>query len=470
MSGEARESCGLFGIYGHEDAVQNTFLGLYALQHRGEESCGIASTDGKTIIDHRAMGLVSEALTDDVLARIRNPAAIGHVRYSTTGGSRVENAQPFVATYARGQIAVAHNGNLVNASALRREYERHGAVFQTTMDTEVIVHLLAKPSHADRDEGFVHSLNHLKGAYSLLILTPEELVAARDPSGYRPLSLGELNGAHVVASETCALNQVGARFIRDVAPGEMIRISRYGMRAQMFAKPQDVKPQHCIFELIYFARPDSVVFGQNVHEVRKKFGVQLAREHPVEADVVVPIPDGGNSAAIGYARESGIPLDYGFIRNHYIGRTFIQASQRRRSAGVAIKLSPVAEVVRDKRVVLVDDSVVRGTTSRVKISQLRDAGAREIHMRVTCPPHRFPCYYGIDFQAKGELIAADHSVDEIRSFLNVDSIGYLSVDGLTQCVRPPAEHYCAACFTGKYGVQPRDEMGKLRLETGAAQA
>ncbi len=467
MSAEARESCGLFGIFGHDEAVHNTFLGLYALQHRGEESCGIASTDGRKIICQRAMGLVSDALKPEVLSRLRNRAAIGHVRYSTTGASRIENAQPFVANYAKGQIAIAHNGNLVNTSRLRREYERHGAVFQTTMDTEVIVHLIAKPSHAYKEEGFVHCLNHLRGSYSLLILTPHELVAARDPSGYRPLSIGELDGACVFASETCALRQVGAKYVRDVAPGEMVRVSKDGTQCHTFAAPVRIKPQYCIFELIYFARPDSLVFEQNVHEVRKRFGVQLAREHPAEADVVIPIPDGGNSAAVGYARESGIPMDYGFIRNHYVGRTFIQASQQRRSTGVAIKLSPVEEVVRGKRVVVVDDSIVRGTTSRAKLAQLRDAGAREIHMRVTCPPHRFPCFYGIDFQTKGELIAAHHSLDQIRQFLNLDSLGYLSVEGLLSCVRPPAEHYCAACFTGKYGVTPREQVSKDSLEVKA---
>ena len=468
MSGEVTESCGIFGIFGHDDAVRKTFLGLYALQHRGEESCGIATTDGKMIEYHRAMGLVSETLTPDVLAGLENRTAIGHVRYSTTGASKIENAQPFVANYANGQIAIAHNGNLVNSAQLRRAYERHGAVFQTSMDTEVIVHLIAKPSHVQQHEGFIHCLNHLKGSYSLLILTPHEMVAARDPRGFRPLSIGEVDGATVIASETCALRQVGARFVRDVEPGEMIRISRQGTCCHMFADGKSTRPQHCIFELIYFARPDSVVFGQNVHEARKRFGAELAREHPVEADVVVAVPDGGNSAAVGYARESGIPLDYGFIRNHYVGRTFIQPSQDRRTTGVAIKLMPIEEVVRDKRVVVVDDSIVRGTTSRAKIAQLREAGAKEIHMRITCPPHCFPCYYGIDFQAKGELVAARHSIEEIRQFLKLDTIGYLSVDGMLKCVRPPAENYCTACFTGKYAFRPRGGVSKHWLEAGAA--
>ena len=464
MPEEARESCGLFGVFDHEDAVQSTFLGLYALQHRGEESCGIASTDGRTMVSHRAMGHVSDALTPDVLERIRNRIAIGHVRYSTTGASRIENAQPFVADYVRGRIAVAHNGNLVNAASLRREFERDGAVFQTSMDTEVIVHVIAKTSQAEGDDTFLGGLNALEGSYSLLILTAEEMIAVRDPRGYRPLSLGEMDGATVIASETCALRQVGAAFVRDVEPGEMIRVSAAGLRSERFVPPERIRPQYCIFELIYFARPDSVLFGQSVHEVRKRFGAQLAREHPVAADVVIPVPDGGNSAALGYAQESGIPLDYGFIRNHYVGRTFIQATEDRRATGVAIKLSPLEGVVRGKHVVVVDDSIVRGTTSRAKMAQLRDAGAREIHMRVACPPHCFPCYYGIDFQVKGELIAADHSLEEIRRFVKLDSLGYLSVEGMLECVRPPRENYCVACFTGAYAVPPAEEVRKDRLE------
>jgi len=416
-------------------------------------------------------------LTPEVLAGLKNRVAIGHVRYSTTGGSRLENAQPFVANYSGGPIAIAHNGNLVNTAELRRDYERHGGVFQTTTDTEVIVHVIAKsggpfdPAQGGATgERYGECLNALKGSYSLLILTPHELIAARDPHGFRPLSLGELKGAYAVASETCALRQIGARYVRDIEPGEMIRITDGDLESHRFAPRSEIRPQHCIFELIYFARPDSMVFGQNVHEVRKKLGAQLAREHPVEADVVVPIPDGGNSAAVGYSRESGIPLDYGFIRNHYVGRTFIQASQSQRSIGVAIKLSPVDEVVSGKRVVVVDDSIVRGTTSRAKIAQLRDAGAREIHMRVTCPPHCHPCYYGIDFQAKRELIAARSPLEEIRRFLKLDSLGYLSVDGMLSCVKPPKENYCAACFTGEYAVPPCAEDGKFSLEVGTEKA
>lgn len=467
MSDEAREACGLFGVFGHEEAARLSYLGLYALQHRGEESCGIASTDGAQLTYHRAMGHVSEALTPEVISKLRNRTAIGHVRYSTTGSSRIENAQPFAASYAGGQLAVAHNGNLINAAALRSEYESHGAIFQTSMDTEVIVHTLADPRLTDPDHKFANSLNRLRGSYSLLILTPDEMIAVRDPSGIRPLSLGQLDGATIVASETCALKQVGARYLRDIEPGEMVCCSKWGVQGYRFAPPETIRPAHCIFELIYFARPDSLVFGQNVHETRKRLGAQLAREYPIEADVVIPVPDGGNSAAIGYAHASGIPLDFGFIRNHYIGRTFIQAEQSQRASGVAIKLAPIDEVVRGKRVVVVDDSIVRGTTSRKKIAQLREAGAKEIHMRVSCPPHRHPCYYGIDFQAKGELIAAQNSVEAICKFLNLDSLGYLSVEGMLQCVRPPAEHYCTACFTGNYHLTPDNVMDKYGMEAHA---
>ena len=466
MSGEAREACGLFGIYGHDEAVYNTYLGLYSLQHRGEESCGIVSTDGRELRYHKAMGHVSDVFTPEILQKLKNRTAIGHVRYSTTGGSCVENAQPFVASYARGPIAIAHNGNLVNATDLRHAYERHGGVFQTTSDTEVIVHIIAKACHNTREERYGHCFNSLKGSYALLVMTPHELVAARDPHGLRPLSLGEMRGGacQVIASETCALNQVGARFVRDIEPGEMIRISPEGMKSYHFAPREEIKPHHCIFELIYFARPDSTVFGQNVHEVRKRFGAQLAKEYPVEADVVIPIPDGGNSSAIGYAQQSGIPFDHGFIRNHYIGRTFIQASQDRRNVGVAIKLSIVPQVVKGKRVVVLDDSIVRGTTSRAKIAQLRAAGAKEVHMRISCPPHRHPCFYGIDFQAKQELIAARSSLDDIRKFLDLDTLGYLSVDGMLSCVQGPRENYCTACFTGEYCVLPSEDVGKFSLE------
>ena len=464
MSGEAAESCGLFGIYGHDNAVAIASLGLYALQHRGEESCGIASADGAEIVYHRAMGHVSDALTPEILKKLHNPFAIGHVRYSTTGASRIENAQPFVAGYAGGQIAVAHNGNLINASSLRAEYESHGAIFQTTMDTEVIVHTLADPRLAPPENAFAQAMNRLRGAYSLLILTRDEMIAVRDPHGIRPLSLGRLGGAHVVASETCALKQTGAQYVRDIEPGEMVRCSKWGCKSSRFAPPETILPKHCVFELIYFARPDSLVFGQNVHQARKRLGAALAREHPVEADIVIPVPDSGNSAAVGYARESGIPLDLGFIRNHYIGRTFIQADEVRRSSGVELKLAPVEEVVRGKRVIVVDDSVVRGTTSRRKIAQLREAGAKELHFRVSCPPHRHPCFYGIDFQAKGELIAAQNPVESIRRFLDLDTLAYLSVEGMLACLAPPPEHYCTACFTGDYCETPEDAMNKYRME------
>ena len=464
MTREAREACGVFGICGVDDAAQKAFLGLFALQHRGEESCGIVTSDRGKLIGHRDMGHVSEVFTPDVLGQLPGRSAIGHVRYSTTGSSQISNAQPLMMDYAAGQIAVAHNGNLVNAAGLRERYEQHGSIFQTTCDSEIIVHLLAKPDHAQRPDCMSHCLDRLRGSFSLLVMTPESVIAARDPNAFRPLCLGRLEDAYVVASETCALEQIGASYWREVNPGEVITISENGFDSHIFADPERIRPSHCIFELIYFARPDSRVFGQNVHTVRKQFGAQLAKEHPVDADVVIPVPDGGNSAAIGYAAESGIPLDFGFIRNHYIGRTFIQADQKRRSAAVEVKISAVPEVVRGKRVVVVEDSIVRGTTSRGKIVQLREAGAREIHMRITCPPHRFPCYYGIDFQAKRELIASYHSIDEIRRFLKLDTLGYLSVEGMLSCVEPPPEHYCVACFTGEYPVAGEGEVSKHALE------
>jgi len=464
LFGPARECCGVFGVAGADDAVQRTFLGLYALQHRGEESCGIASTDGRELVCHHGMGHVNEVLTPDVLEGISNPTAIGHVRYSTTGVSTLTNAQPIVVKYAGGPIAVAHNGNLVNAAALRREYEANGSIFQTTCDSEIIVHLLADPRHMAREDCMLHSLDQLRGSFSLLLLTPDRMIVARDPNAFRPLCLGELAGTYVAASESCALTQIGANYFRDVHPGEAVFIGPDGLESATFCSEDRIRPTHCIFELIYFSRPDSYVFGQGVHETRKRFGRRLAEDHPAEGDVVVPVPDGGNSAAIGYAEQSGIPLDLGLIRNHYVGRTFIQADQARRNAGVEVKLSPVPDVVRGKRVILVEDSIVRGTTSRAKVAQLRDAGAREIHMRITCPPHRFPCYYGIDFQGKRELVAAQHTVDEIRRFLKLDSLCYLSVESMLSCVKPPSENYCVACFTGQYPVEPAEQVHKHALE------
>lgn len=449
---KAREYCGLFGIFNCDDAVDKVFYGLYSLQHRGEESAGIASSDGKSIIHHKNLGLVSDVFSPESLHRIRNPHAIGHVRYSTFGSSdSIDNVQPLVVLYSRGEVAIAHNGQLLEANKLRNDYEQHGSIFHTTSDTEVIVHLMAKPSHVEKPN-LSHVLNHLKGAFSLLFLTKDEMVGVRDRNGFRPLSLGKLDNSYVLSSETCAFDQVGAEFIRDIEPGEVVYINKDGLKSEIYCSPRQISPSYCIFELIYFARPDSNVFGENVHLFRKKLGRKLAKEFPSDADIVIAVPEGGNSAAMGYSEASGIPLERGFIRNHYVGRTFIQPEQWSRHKKVELKLNAIAEVVSGKRVVVVDDSIVRGTTSRSRLKLLRKAGAKEIHLRISCPPHCFPCHYGIDFQIKDELIAAKHTLKEIKEFLNADSLGYLSAEGMLDCTYSPRNHYCNACFTGNYPV------------------
>jgi amidophosphoribosyltransferase len=445
MALDKKENCGLFGIYGDPEAVAKTYLGLHSLQHRGQESAGIASSNGQAIQCHRGMGTVARVFRSGsgLLEKLANPTAIGHVRYSTAGSSKPMNSQPLLTEYSRGQVAVAHNGNLVNAAVLRDEYEAHGSIFKSTSDTEIIIHLLAKPTHNSKPDPLVHVLNHLQGAYSLLFLFPDRIEAARDPYGVRPLCLGQTEtGACVVASESCAFDPVGARFIREVEPGEIVRLDEQGLHSRFFVKPGDVKPAHCIFEHIYFAKQNSHIFGENVHEFRKGLGRRLAVEHPVEADVVIPVPDSGTSAAIGYAEQSAIPFDMGMVRSHYIGRTFISPEQKTRELEVKLKLAVVREAVGDKRVVLVDDSIVRGTTTRGKIRTLRQAGAKEIHMRVSCPPIRHPCFYGIDFPTKEELLANGRDLEQIRDFLEVDSVGYISLEGLLSCASLPADHYC----------------------------
>lgn len=462
MRRKVTESCGLFGVWGVRDAARMTYFGLYAQQHRGEESAGIVAADGKALRSHVAGGLVTEVFDPGALGTLVGRSAIGHVRYGTAGTSDVRNAQPLVVDCARGQIAVAHNGTLVEANRIRDEFEAHGSIFHTTTDTELIVHMLAKPSSViDDDEGTKRTLASLKGAFSLLLLTPEMLMAVRDPHGFRPLVLGRAGrNGWVVASETCALDLVKARYVREVAPGEIVFIDRRGLRSERFVPQSRIRPHYCIFEQVYFARPDSRVFGDTVHEVRVKLGENLAREHPVDADVVISVPDSGNSAAIGYARGSGIAVDVGFVRNHYVGRTFINPSQADRVTGVDVKLNAVKPIIRGKRVVVVDDSIIRGTTSRGRIRVLRRAGAKEIHMRVSCPPTRHPCYYGIDFPTTTELLAADRSLDDIRDFLELDSIGYLSVEGLLASVSGPPEHYCTACWTGDYIVPVDKHTGR----------
>jgi amidophosphoribosyltransferase len=467
MTSEKKENCGLFGIFGEPDAVRTTYFGLHSLQHRGQESAGIASGNGEFIQCYAGMGTVRRVFRSGsgLLAKLANPAAIGHVRYSTTGSSKAINSQPFLSEYSRGQVAVAHNGNLINASLLRDEYEAYGSIFKSTSDTEVITHLLAKPTHISNPDPLAHVLNHLQGAYCLLLLFPDRIEAVRDPYGIRPLCLGQTEtGCYAVASETCAFDAIGAKFVREVVPGEIVRLDKNGLHSRFFVTPGTVTPAHCIFEHIYFAKQNSTIFGENVHEFRKKLGRQVAREHPVEADVVIPVPDSGTSAAIGYAEQSMVPFDMGMVRSHYVGRTFISPGQELRELEVKLKLAVVKEAVAGKRVVVVDDSIVRGTTTRGKIRTLRQAGAKEIHMRVSCPPIRFPCFYGVDFPTKEELLANNRDFVEIRKFLEVDSVGYASLEGLLSCASLPPDHYCTACWSGKYRIPVDITVNKFALE------
>jgi amidophosphoribosyltransferase len=444
------EKCGIFGIFGHLEASNLTYLGLYSLQHRGQESAGIVSSDGSILYSHRGTGLVSEVFTRKIIDRIPGDRAIGHVRYSTAGASHIKNAQPFVVEYARGNLAVAHNGNLTNASRIRDELEAYGSIFQSTMDTEVIIHLIAQSRERSLADRVVAALQQVQGAYSLLFLNEEELIAVRDPNGFRPLALGKLDDAYVVASETCAFDLIGATYLREVEPGEVLVINERGLESiRPFEKTTN---SLCVFEFIYFARPDSVVFDRSVYSVRLELGRQLAREHPVEADVVVPIPDSGFPATIGYAMESGIPLELGLIRNHYVGRTFIEPEQSIRHFGVKIKLNPVKDVIKGKRVIIVDDSIVRATTGRKIVKMIQNAGADEVHARISSPPITDPCFYGIDTPLRKELIAASHKVDDICTYLTTDSLGYLSEEGLRECVGENHQTFCYACFTGNYPV------------------
>jgi amidophosphoribosyltransferase len=464
---DKKENCGLFGIYGDPEAVQKTYYGLYSLQHRGQESAGIASSNGEMIQCYTAMGTIQRVFRagSDVLEKLANPMAIGHVRYSTTGSSKLVNSQPFFVEYSHGQVAIAHNGNLINAGLLRDEYEAYGSIFKSTTDTEVIAHLLAKPTHVAKPDPLAHVLNHLQGSFCLLFLFQDHIEAARDPYGIRPLCVGRTDaGYYVVASETCALDAIGAKFVREIEPGEIVTLDKRGLSSRFFVKPGSIKPAHCTFEHVYFAKQNSTIFGENVHQFRKKLGARLAIEHPVDADVVIPIPDSGTSAAIGYAEQSGIPFDMGMVRSHYIGRTFISPDQKLREADVKIKLAPIREVINGKRIVVVDDSIVRGTTTKGKIKAFRDAGAKEIHMRVSCPPIRFPCFYGIDFPTKEELIANNRTLEQIRDFLGVETLGYMSIDGLLSCAALPKDHYCTACWEGKYRIPVDVAVTKYALE------
>ncbi len=464
MNGKPKHYCGVFGIFGHEKAAELTYLGLFALQHRGEESAGICTTDGRKLYLHKAMGLVGDAIPLEALKKLPGPAAIGHVRYSTTGSTTLINAQPLLMDYSRGPVAIAHNGNLVNAQLLRDELEAYGSIFGSTTDSEIFVHLMAKPSYKNTEESVIGTVKRVEGAYSVTLLTENELVGIRDPHGFRPLCLGKIGDAYVLASETCAFDLIEAEYIREVEPGEVVIINKRGLKSYYPFKNENRRLSHCIFEHVYFARPDSKVFGENVGLVREQLGHILAREHPANADLVIPVPDSGNFAAMGYAKESGIPLAHGFTRNHYIGRTFINPIQEMRTFKVKVKLNPIREVVEGKRVVVIDDSIVRGNTSKSRVKLLRKAGAKEVHLRISCPPHVSPCFYGIDFPSKEELIASSKSVEQIKEYLGVESLGYLSEAGLLSAVSFPKENYCTACFTGKYPTKIFDEMDKFKLE------
>lgn len=462
---EKKEKCGLFGIWGTPDASILTYEGLFAQQHRGQESAGIAVSNGATLNGHMGMGLVSQVfnarmLREDLVGR----GAIGHVRYSTTGSSKLCNAQPLLREFSMGPVAVAHNGNLINAAHLRNEYESRGHIFQSTTDTEIIVHLLANPNHLGKPDPLPHVLHHLQGAYSLLFLFPDRIEACRDPWGVRPLSLGKTReGQWCVASETCAFDAIDATFERHIEPGEIVRIDDSGISSRRFADPAP-QQAHCVFEHVYFANPASRIFDQNVHTARLAMGRQLAKESPVAADYVMPMPDSGRSAALGFAQESGIPFNEGIVPNRFVGRTFILPSQIQRDRAVSMKLNIIPDVVEGKRVVIVEDSIVRGTTTRSKMRAIRRAGAKEIHMRVSCPPIRHPCFYGIDFPTSEELIAHNRTVEEIRDFIEVDSLAYLSLEGLLACMKLPREHYCTACWSGNYKIPIDSPQTKFSFE------
>jgi amidophosphoribosyltransferase len=462
MFDKFKDECGVFGIFGHPEAANMTYLGLYALQHRGQESAGIAASDGHLVRLSRAMGYVADVFDSQTLSDLPGSLAVGHVRYSTAGESRVANAQPFLIDCAHGQMAICHNGNLVNATELKDELVRQGSIFQSTTDTEVVLHLYARSRKVTVEDAVIDAVSQVQGAFSFVMMTRDRLIAVRDPHGFRPLALGRLGDGYVVCSETCAMDLIGATYVRDVEPGEILVVSAEGMRS---IKP--FPPAHlaqCVFEHVYFSRPDSYVFGKSVNEVRTDLGRMLAREQPVAADVVVPVPDSGVCAATGFADESKIPLRMGLIRNHYVGRTFIQPQSSIRHFGVKVKLNPVRSILSGKRVVLVDDSIVRGTTSRKIVKMVRAAGATEVHVRISCPPTISPCFYGVDTPRRSELIAATHTLEEITTYLNADSVGYLSHDGMLSVLGSERGQYCSSCYTGHYPVSfPRDEATYLQL-------
>lgn len=462
MSEDIKEECGIFGIYGHPEAAKLTYLGLYSLQHRGQESTGIVSADGNYLHRHVGMGLVGDVFADTKLfEKLPGIAAIGHNRYSTTGGSYLQNAQPITAIINTGEIAAGHNGNLINYFQLRNELQEQGAIFQSNSDTEVILHLAAHSGLKKIEDQLKYALTHIKGAYSLVLLTRNKFIAARDPHGIRPLCLGKLGDATVVASESCALDIIDAEYVRDVKPGEFIVVDESGMHCEMLF-PETRQPAHCIFEFVYFSRPDSKIFGDNVDKARRKLGKRLAEEFPVEADIVISVPDSSNTAAVGYSRRTGIKFELGLIRNHYVGRTFIHPVQSMRDLKVKVKFNVVEGVLKDRRVVVIDDSIVRGTTLKPLIAMIRKAGAKEVHVRISSPPVKSPCYYGMDFPTKEELIANKMTKEEIRQNIGADSLEYLTIEGLMSSV-PNGEHnYCTACFSGKYPLPVNEDSDKLQ--------
>jgi len=449
---DIHEECGIFGIFGHSESANLTYLGLYALQHRGQEGSGICSSDGTKLYLEKSLGLVAEIFNEKVLKNLPGHIAIGHNRYSTTGSSTIENVQPLMATYSLGSIAIAHNGNLVDIENLKNKLEKDGAIFQSTSDSEIILHLIARAKSGELIERIASAVRQISGAFSLLLMTEKELIAIRDPYGIRPLCLGQIKDAYVVASETCAFDLIGATYLRDIEPGEMLIIDENGLNSiKIF---NSVKRAYCVFEFIYFARPDSYIFDHIcVNTVRKELGRQLAREHGIDADLVIPVPDSGVPAALGYAEESGIPFEFGLIRNHYVGRTFIEPKQSIRHFGVKVKLNPVRDALKGKKVVVIDDSIVRGTTSKKIVKMIKElGGAKEVHLRISSPPTIGPCFYGIDTPTRQELIASSHKIEEIKKYTTADTLGYLSIEGLKKIV-PNSDLYCMACFNCKYPIE-----------------
>jgi len=459
-----KHECGIFGVFGHPEAAKISYLGIYALQHRGQESAGIVSCCEGHLHRHRDMGMVHDVFREETLVGLPGEAAIGHVRYSTAGSTVLKNAQPIRVDCGRGPLAVAHNGNLVNAKTKRTELEGKGSIFQSTSDSEVIIHLVARSREKEIEAALSEALRQVEGAYAIVALDSENMIAARDPHGFRPLCLGKLKGAHVIASESCAFDIVDAEFVRDIEPGELVVINRRGVHSHSIGAPKPAHMGLCIFELIYFSRPDSIVFGRDVERIRQRMGATLYREAPVDADLVIPVPDSSNAAALGYAHASGIPFEMGLIRNHYIGRTFIEPSQSIRDFGAKLKYNPLKTALRGKRVIVVDDSIVRGTTSRKIVKMIRSAGASEIHTRISSPPITHSCYYGIDTPTREELIGANQSVEDIRRYLQVDSLHYLTPKGLVEAAAGENGEFCLACFTGEYPIKLKVDFRKLEFD------